>query len=209
MKRTLAFLMAVLLVLGSVSTVDARGRYVVKGGITYASGTSVKDLSGLDIKDYTGWELGFGYQSMTLLGFSVQPELVYKVKGISLNDATNINMNYLEVPVNLQWGPNLVIMRPFIFASPFIGYNIQNVPSGSNNKITKEFLKDQVNKVEGGIGLGAGLDVWKLQITAKYNWNFGQVAKWDNIVNQYVADTKAAVNDTATGCFEMAIAFRF
>ena len=35
-------------------------------------------------------------------------------------------MNYVEVPVNIQWGPDLLIARPFVFASPFIGYNLKN-----------------------------------------------------------------------------------
>ena len=30
--------------------------------------------------------------------------------------------------------------------------------------------------LEYGLGLGVGIDLWILQLTAKYNWNFGKIA---------------------------------
>jgi hypothetical protein len=34
---------------------------------------------------------------------------------------------------------------------------------------------DGINRLEYGLGLGVGLDVWKIQIIGRYNWNFGSL----------------------------------
>ena len=40
-------------------------------------------------------------------------------------------------------------------------------------------------RFEYGLGVGGGLNIWRLQIVARYNWNFGSlynVQGWDDIV---------------------------
>jgi hypothetical protein len=34
-----------------------------------------------------------------------------------------------------------------------------------------------INRFSYGVGLGGGLEVWKLQVSARYNWNLGPLAK--------------------------------
>ena len=34
---------------------------------------------------------------------------------------------------------------------------------------------DGVNRMEYGLGLGGGLEIWKIQVVCRYNWNFGQL----------------------------------
>ena len=43
---------------------------------------------------------------------------------------------------------------------------------------------DGVNRWEYGIGTGIGVDIWKFQVIARYNWNLGNlydVKGWDEI----------------------------
>ncbi|MBR5099715.1 MAG: PorT family protein [Bacteroidales bacterium] len=193
--KKIAFLLVSLLLLGSVAA-NAQG-VIVKAGFNYTNASSVQDLK----SGKTGWQFGAGFQTESWTGFSLQPELVYKVKGVTLEDATKVSMNYVELPVNIQWGPDLLIARPFIFASPFLGYNI-------GTKFSKETtLADTINRnfhrFEYGLGLGLGINVWKLQITGKYNWNFGQITTW--------SDAQANVKglDPAAKTFEICVGLKF
>ena len=192
--KKLALIMVSLLLLGGVAA-NAQG-VIVKAGFNYTN-ASVEDLK----SGKTGWQVGVGMQTESWEGFTLQPELVYKVKGVTLEDATKVTMNYAELPINIQWGPDLLIARPFIFASPFLGYNL-------GTKFSKETsLADTINKnfhrFEYGLGLGLGINVWRLQITGKYNWNFGRITTWSD------ATSNVKGLDPAAKTFEIAVGLRF
>ena len=187
--------MVSLLLLGGVAA-NAQG-FIVKAGFNYTNVNKVQDLKG----GHSGWMAGVGFQTDSWTGFSIQPELIYKVKGVTLEDATKVKLNYAELPVNIQWGPDLLVARPFIFASPFIGI-------GLGTKFSKETsLADTINKnfhkFEYGLGLGLGINVWKFQVTGKYNWNFGKITTW--------SDAQANVEglDPAARTFELCVGLRF
>lgn len=200
MKKLTVLLAAVLMVFSS-TIARADGGFLIKAGITAQSIGELKNSGLSAIKGATRWEAGVGYQTGTFSGFAFQPELLYKAKGVTFDDNTKCTMSYLELPVNIQWGIDLLIARPFVFISPFIGVNL-----GSNfNKasLDSEFFKDAVKKIEGGFGVGLGVDISKFQVTAKYNWDFGGVANWD----EYVTGLKDMKK--GDGLFEVAIAFKF
>ena len=64
--------------------------------------------------------------------------------------------------------------RPYGFVEPFIGYQIS-----SNGKGEAKSLSKELQKMEYGLSLGAGLDISHIQLSAKYFWNFGSVYKSD------------------------------
>ena len=193
--KKIAFILVSLFLLGGVAA-NAQG-LIVKAGFNYTNASTIQDLRG----GKSGWLAGIGFQTDSWTGFSLQPELLYKVKGVTLSDATKVAMNYVELPVNVQWGPDLLIARPFIFASPFLGYNI-------GTKFSKEStLADTINRnfhrFEYGLGIGLGINIWKLQVTGKYNWNFGRITTW--------SDAQANVRglDPAAKSFEIAVGLKF
>ena len=193
--KKIAFILVSLFLLGGVAA-NAQG-LIVKAGFNYTNASTIQDLRG----GKSGWLAGIGFQTDSWTGFSLQPELLYKVKGVTLSDATKVAMNYVELPVNVQWGPDLLIARPFIFASPFLGYNI-------GTKFSKEStLADTINRnfhrFEYGLGIGLGINIWKLKVTGKYNWNFGRITTW--------SDAQANVRglDPAAKSFEIAVGLKF
>ena len=166
--------LAGLLILGGVAA-NAQG-FVVKLGYNYANVSIDKSVTVSDMKaGRSGWQAGIGYQSEVSSGFSFQPEIVYKVSGYKLSDATDLRLGYLEIPVNVQWGPDLVVARPFIFAGPYVGIKLTNSLKGSESQLSEEVIK-HLKKAEFGLGVGLGVNVFKFQIAAKYNWNFGPIA---------------------------------
>ena len=147
------------------------------GGVT-SSATKIKDV---DSKSVSLYHIGLTAQFPVGGGFAIQPAILYQVKGASADDMGDLSLKdagksfetkvgYLEVPVQIQWGPDLMFFRPYAFAEPFVGYRIS-----SSNKDNAKELKDELKKVEYGLGLGVGIDVWKLQLSAKYFWNFGKI----------------------------------
>lgn len=209
MKKTIVFLLSAVILLGVSAGANAKnggnGHFVIKGGVSYANGPKVTNLKEYDFHGYTGWMAGIGYQAGRFAGFSIQPELLFKQKGVNLKnesiDAGKINMSYLEIPVNIQFGPDLIVARPYILASPFIGFNIAN--SWRKDGSSKSIKSDTIEKIEYGFGLGAGVDVWKLQLAFKYNWNFGHVID----LEQYWSSLKSI--DAAKGGFELTIGLKF
>lgn len=193
-------IVAALAVFCCCNAASARG-FLIKGGVEFPH-YNVSNLGDLNFKEMTGWHAGIGYQTGSLLGFSLQPELLFQHSemdgnlGIQsflpMDDTERVRINNLQLVANVQWGIDLLIFRPYIFAAPFVSYDLTDI---------KQFLNRK--KWDYGIGAGVGLDIWKLQLSAKYNWAFGGIIDW----NSYVDGVK---NISAnTGAVIISLAFTF
>lgn len=166
MKKLFLLIISVLCI--STLTASAEG-LVIKGGANF---TNIKNV---ESKPF-GYQFGLGFQTEIPDGFGLtfQPELVYKVVGFEY-DRETLKRGYLEIPINVQLGFNIGNtdkLHPFVFAGPYVG-----IGAGVfGNKATAESIQKDLKKVEYGLGLGVGIDLWILQLTAKYNWNFGRIA---------------------------------
>ena len=150
------------------SQINAQLRFGLKGGLNFANfkieqGASKK----LTYDNATGWQAGALLQvKIPGLGLALQPELLYSVSKVDLDQKEN-GIHYFEVPVNLQMGLDLKILRPYLQAGPYFGYAL---------KSDGDQLKDNINKFDWGVGLGAGLEVWKLQLDLRYSWGLQDVS---------------------------------
>ena len=200
------------------------GSYTLKAGdfgvVAGASFTNIKEVS----KDMaTGFHAGLTYKFNLPLGFAVQPSVLYHMKSSlvegAIADVTTFDykMGYVEVPVSLQWGPDLLMFRPFVDVTPFVGYALNNEASGV--KLQGEFMSkvqnkwEGVNRLEYGLGLGGGIEIWKLQLVCRYNWNFGDLfnadagtADWNEIWNTATDSVKTGKN---FGGVTLSLAFLF
>lgn len=159
MKRILVIALAALTI--SAVSASARG-FGVTAGMNFNT-SKIKDVK-LDSK--TGWNAGITYSLDLPLGFSLQPSLVYMQKSADLVLGTQ-SVGSVNLPVSVQWGPDLLVARPFLDVTPYVGYTL-------TNRIKGEQINEKgKNAFEYGVGLGAGLDVWKFQVIVRYNWNFG------------------------------------
>ena len=185
--KKLAIILSVFLL--SAVSMKAQSGFGVKAGMNF---NSMSDLEFNDltrtVNRKTGFHAGVLYKLDLPFGFAVQPELLYVQKGGSVaeqhtaSSATSVStsgdfkMHYLQLPVNLQWGLDLVLFRPFLMVSPFLSYQLSKESNISG-------MKWQTEKLGYGIGLGAGLDLWKFQVSGKYNWDLGKASefKWDGV----------------------------
>ena len=178
--KKFALLLAGLLILGGVAAYAQDGHLVVRAGYNYANLTLDKSVTVSDmIKGHSGWQIGAGYQTEASRGFSFQPEVVYKVTGYTISSTADLRLGYLEVPLNVQWGPDLVIARPFIFAGPYFGFKLSNTIKGDISETSAQDVINGLKKAEWGLGVGLGINFWKIQVAGKYNWNFGEITQTD------------------------------
>lgn len=180
MKRILTVLLS-LLVVCSVQSY-AQVRFGVTGGMNF----STSKFKELDVKAKTGWNAGLTCLVDLPLGLSLQPSLVYTQKNANVTETIAQNMGFVELPVSLQWGPDLLLFRPFVDFTPYIGYAVTNETYG-DIKFSSSSWKDK-ERFEYGVGIGGGINVWKLQVIARYNWNFGSlynVEGWNDIKDHF------------------------
>lgn len=200
MKRILiALLVTFATLLINCDEVSARG-FLIKGGVNFPS-LDLKDINSFDIKGSTGWHAGIGYQTGSAAGFSFQPELNYvrnTVKVSESNSSESLNTNMLQLVPNVQWGIDLIACKPFIFAAPYVGLNL-----GVDGTSLTEQIKENIKKLDWGVGAGLGINVWKIQVTGKYSWSFGDVLNLQDYVQQ-VKDVKIS-----NGAFILSLALVF
>lgn len=172
MKRFLSIIVvfAALMFAGTKASAQI-GHFGVIGGLTFskANASEIKNLN------YTGFHAGVTYQLDLPLGFSIQPELVYQQRGTKYDANTkDMHVGFLELPINIQWGPDLVLFRPYLMLSPYVGYALTSKRIITDNVVIKNDW-DNINRFEYGIGLGIGVEVWKFQLSGKYCWSLGNV----------------------------------
>jgi len=185
MKKLLT-LLAVLF----ASATMAHAQFGIIGGINI-SGTQINtDNIWENAKNVTMYHVGVAYQFDLALGFTVQPTLTYDVKGANLSTVSSLGdvkmdtkSGYLELGAALQWGPDLIVARPFVMVQPFIGYQVTASDSSSANALNLVTLtsadydaaiNNAKNKLEYGVGIGAGVEFLKrLQLTVQYFKNMG------------------------------------
>lgn len=188
--------LAVALMAFSVS-VSAQVKFGVTAGMNFNS-AKIADVK-MDAK--AGWNVGATLQFNLPLGFSLQPSIVYMQKAAGFT-TPELSSDFLEdlkaemvqtvgsvvVPVSVQWGPDLLVARPFLDVTPYVGYSL-------TNKVKSDFagIEEVVkggNGLDYGLGLGAGINVWKLQAIVRYNWNFGVLGNYKDFTGVDLGDIK-------------------
>lgn len=190
--------------LASATTLAAQSKIGVIGGFT-SSDSNVKNF---DTKSVSQYHAGLTVQIPLFLGLSIQPSIQYQVKGTKLDQvqsgssfSVDTKVGYLEVPVAIQYGLDLALLKPYVFAEPFVGYGISCEAKQNGLNQTVETLKNKweeanISRLEYGLGLGAGIDIWRIQVSARYFWNFGSLCNDEGKVS---TDT---ITNTVTNAFK-------
>lgn len=188
MKKLLA-LLAVLV----ATTGIASAQFGIIAGLTSSTAAiDTKDIVS-NVKNVNQYHVGIAYQADLPLGFGIQPQLMYQVKGANLNDvvqpgesgATNLNLQtktgFIELGLGVQWGIDLMVLRPFALVQPFVGYRLSenriSTAEGDAGKQIEAIANDVKDRLEYGFAIGAGLELLDfLQLSVKWYKNLGNVA---------------------------------
>ena len=90
--------------------------------------------------------------------------------------ARSTRSNNVELGLGLQWGPDLLAFRPYLFVEPFMGYSLGG--KESQKLANADFSNDKAlqarNKLEYGVGAGFGVEIAShVQISWQLFRNFG------------------------------------
>ena len=198
MKKLILAISALLL------AVSANAQLGIVAGVTSTKTNldeAYKDIA--ETMNVDQYHAGIVYNLNLPLGLSLQPGLIYNMKGQSLasnidalgakQDVTiNTKTGYLEIPVRVAWGIDLGLLKPFVFAEPYLGYAITTetktefkdaaaaeiLNSAMGTQLESKNEWDARNRLEYGVGLGAGVRVLKFAaLSVKYFWEFGNLYK--------------------------------
>lgn len=174
MKR---FTLAIVLLF--VALTASAQKFGVTGGITMSQFENIKDSGS------NGYNVGIAGNFPLALGFSLQPELVYNVKGATLPGASDAKYStgYCELGLQAQWGLDLIVAKPYVMVEPYIGGAVSNSLK-LNGQSVRESMGDIAERLECGFALGAGLEIlYNLQLSAKYFWTVGSILDGDRKIN--------------------------
>ena len=171
MKRILSLAAAAV-----ASLVLATGAHAQFGFLVGLTSSSVKMSQEDAISLY---HAGLTYQIDLPYHFSLQPALLYQVKGANVghldtasDDDFKLKTGFVELPLAIQWGPRLAAFRPYVFGEPFIGYRVSSTDKG--DETSQSWAKSAKNQFEYGFGLGAGLEIADhIQLSVQWFNNLG------------------------------------
>ena len=153
MRKFRYILLTALMMVLFTDQASAQLRLGVKGGVN-------------SMPEYTGFHGGVALQvGIPLIGLKVQPELIYTTKGSTLSfqdkEVTDFRSGYLEIPVHVQMGLDLILLRPYLCVSPYAAFALHDSFKRSSDHSAMTY----------GIGVGGGLDIWRLQVQVLYQWD--------------------------------------
>lgn len=167
----------------------------IKGGVNFTN-MYVDDVEDENMK--IGFNLGLFAKLPVTRGLSIQPEILYSVKGSKVtydlgvlgSNEYRFNLNYVEVPVlaviNVAKNFNLQ-------AGGYAGYlaqaNIKREKDGPNDQIA-DLNEDNFNRFDYGLVGGLGIDVESVTIGARYNYGLREIGKADNFGSRALKNSK-------------------
>ena len=154
----------------------AHAQFGIVGGIT--SSTTELNTSE-DVKSISLYHAGLTYKVDLGAGLAIQPSVLYQVKGACLGELSTassedfkVKTGYVEVPLSVQWGPDLMVFRPFVMVEPFIGYQVTSSDRGADS--VEGWAEQAKNKFEYGFGVGGGLELaGNIQLSVQWFNNLG------------------------------------
>lgn len=177
------------------SVVVANAQIGIVAGVTSSTAKIDKENIENNMSGIDQYHVGVALKLPLPLGFAIQPELLYQIKGADLKEtydklgegaeietsSWNTKSGFAELGIGIQWGLDLVAFRPFVFAKPFVGYMINgegeyNGAAEVLKEGTDKYLEDAKNKLEYGFSVGAGLELLEhFQLSFEFFNNLGQM----------------------------------
>lgn len=146
-----------------------------------------------------GFNLGLFAKMPVTPGLSIQPELLYSVKGSKLtydlgilgSNEYRFNLNYVEVPVLAV----INIVKNFnVHAGAYAAYlaqaNIKKENDNGPNDQIADLNEDNFNRFDYGLVAGLGIDVESVTIGARYNYGLREIGKADNFGSTALKNSK-------------------
>jgi hypothetical protein len=100
------------------------------------AGANVANVNGDAIEELQDWQNTVGFCGGIFLEFNlgkvltIQPEVLYTMKGSETAEGGKLDLDYIEVPVLLKVRLPIASIHPFLIAGPAFGWNLKAVVDG-------------------------------------------------------------------------------
>jgi hypothetical protein len=173
-------------------------KFGIKGGVNLTS-LYVANVSSEHMK--VGFNAGIFAKLPVTRGFSIQPELLYSVKGAK-DDYNNLvegsgeyrfNLGYVELPllavVNL--GPNFNLQAGG-YAAYLVSATVKDVNNDGTVNGATELNADNFQRWDFGLAAGLGFDVENFTLGARYNYGLTHIGRSGNLSADLMQNSKNA-----------------
>lgn len=173
-------------------------KFGIKGGFDLTS-LYISDVSSEHMKP--GFDVGVFSKIPLTRGFSLQPELIYSLKGakdtynnfLQGSGEYRFNLGYMQVPllavVNIL--PNFNLQAGG-YAAYLVGANVKNVDQNGNIESATELNTGDFNRWDFGLIGGAAFDIQNFTIGARYSYGLSQIGKSGNLSGDLTKNSKNA-----------------
>ena len=162
-------------------------------GINIASQTTqVNSLDiNLDSDDNVGFTIGGLVNIAITDAFSIQPELNYIQKGgedefelLGETTTTELNLNYIEIPVLAKYAFGPETFKVFVMAGPSIGYGL-NGETTIDDEESEDFDWDEegANRTDFGFQAGVGVQYRNIFLDARYGFGLSDIEDLEDDVD--------------------------
>jgi len=207
MKLTILTLSAALLLTASTAfgqqqqtsaEPNLKAKFGIKGGFDLTTLYS-SDVSTNHMK--AGFDAGVFAKLPVTRGFSIQPELLYSLKGakstysnfVQGSGEYRFNLGYIQLPVlavvNLAPNFNLHLGG---YAAYLVNSNIKNVDNNGNLESATELNTSDFNRWDFGLVGGAAFDIENVTIGARYNYGLSEIGKSGSVSGDLTKGMKNA-----------------
>jgi hypothetical protein len=132
-------------------TYDAgRTTFGVRAGVNFFNITG-KDANGDKYSNHinTGFNVGVNAEIPVGTGSYLQPGILYSQKGAEFSGDNEVDLSYIEVPVNFVYKPVLGTGRLLLGFGPYIGVGLDGkVKSSNGTKTDVEFTNDHATETD-------------------------------------------------------------
>lgn len=173
-------------------------KFGIKGGLNLTS-LYVDNVSSEHVK--AGFNAGIFAKLPVTRGFSIQPELLYSVKGAkdTYNNFTEgsgeyrFNLGYLELPVLavINLAPNFNLHAGG-YAAYLTSANVKDVNSNGDIQGATELSPGDFNRWDFGLVGGLGFDISNFTLGARYNYGLSTIGKSGNLSGDLTKNSKNA-----------------
>ncbi len=133
----------------------------LKGGLNFAK-VDVSSVSAA-YNSKTGYHIG-AFANFKFTKLAIQPELIYSVQGADAS-AGNLELGYFNIPILLKF---YLIGGLNLQAGPQFGFLTSATAGGTD-------IKSLMKGSDTSIALGAGFDISKFVIDARYNMGLSEI----------------------------------
>lgn len=175
-----------------------KAKFGIKGGLNltnlYSSEANTDHMK-------LGFNAGVFAKLPVTKGFSIQPEVLYSLKGakesysnfVQGDGEYRFNLGYVEVPILavVNLAPNFNIQLGG-YAAYLVNANVKNVDDNGTIQGASDLSTSDFKKFDYGLVGGVGFDVENFTIGARYNYGLAKIGKSGSLAGDLAGDAKNA-----------------